>query len=346
MSVNSSHSRKIIATLCERGIDFTIFTLDEFPEKNFVENVKIYSCPFIGPFKRIFGKFSYLLYLPYLKYIYWRQSPTIVHSFYASSYGLLGTLLNPQKHFCSIWGDDVLYFPHKTLMHKIAIEFVLKKADKVFVTSSVLQDEVKKFKPREVVLIHYGVDLKKFKPHYYNQNNDKTIIGTVKALEPEYGIDVLIEVFAELVSKLPDQNIELVIYGAGSLLKELNTQVQTLNIKEKVTFKGKIPHDEVPVALHSIDIFAALSRRESFGVAILEAGACGKPVVASDVGGIGEIIENGQNGYLVNTKDEAFDKILHLLKNPELRKIMGKKGCTSALKFDWEENFNLWLSYH
>lgn len=118
---------------------------------------------------------------------------------------------------------------------------------------------------------------------------------------------------------------------------------QSLGLGDKMTFYGRIPHPEVPDALRTLDIFCAPSTRdsESFGVAAVEAMACGIPCVTSDADGFTEVMEDGVTGFIVPKNDVGAlaDKIKLLVTDRRLRARMGAAGRIRVERnYDWQEN--------
>jgi len=173
-------------------------------------------------------------------------------------------------------------------------------------------------------------------------------IGIVKKLAPKYGIEYLIRSFAILVNEKnildkTNKKIKLTIVGKGEQRSYLEELAKELEIAELTDFVGVIPYNEVPDYLNTFDIFCAPSTldSESFGVAIIEASACELPVVVSDVGGLPEVVDNGETGYVVPSKDpEALaDKLYELIFDQDKRKLMGKKGREKVEQlYDWGKN--------
>ena len=156
-----------------------------------------------------------------------------------------------------------------------------------------------------IYITPFGVDTNKFFPQTGSnaQRNDRSfVVGTVKNLEEKYGIDRLIQMFAILQKKLTEDQTEtgreptLLIVGGGPERGAYERLAQHCGVSDRTTFVGNVPHDEVPSYLRKIDVYVALSRYESFGVAVIEASACGCPVVVSDVGGLPEVVHDGDNG--------------------------------------------------
>jgi glycosyltransferase involved in cell wall biosynthesis len=109
-----------------------------------------------------------------------------------------------------------------------------------------------------------------------------------------------------------------------------------------VRFTGKVPHNKIPMYFNQMDIVVIPSvlDSESFGVAAVEASACEKPVVVSNVGGLVEVIQDGVNGLVAEPKNalDLAEKIEVLIENVDLRKKLGKEGRKIALeKYDWNK---------
>jgi glycosyltransferase involved in cell wall biosynthesis len=126
----------------------------------------------------------------------------------------------------------------------------------------------------------------------------------------------------------PKKNIRLLIAGDGPEISALKMLSKTEGIGHITEFTGSIPHSEVPEVLARMDVFVALSREESFGVAVVEAGAMGIPVVVSDRGGLPEVVLDRKTGIVVpsDNPEAAADAILELIENPDLRAQLGQVG--------------------
>src|SRR5690625_270174 len=106
-------------------------------------------------------------------------------------------------------------------------------------------------------------------------------------------------------------------------------------------FTGQVPNNQVIDELNQMDIFAAFSRSESFGVAVLEASACELPVVVSQVGGLPEVVQHGETGFIhsLDDMDGMVASFVQLVSDQEKRKQMGKKGRSFVKQhYKWQEN--------
>lgn len=177
-----------------------------------------------------------------------------------------------------------------------------------------------------VVVIYPGIDVNKFHPG--ETPPSEVVVGTACRLEPVKGTQTLLQAIAILAKDHP--SVRLAIAGEGSLRQQLEKQAAQLGIQDKVLFLGW--RDDVCSLLQSWSIFVLPSFDEGFGVAVLEAMASGLPVVASDAGGLRELVVDGQTGFLVpvGDPDALADKILLLLRDPDLRIGMGSAGRRHA----------------
>jgi len=130
---------------------------------------------------------------------------------------------------------------------------------------------------------------------------NKKILLFVGTLNPVKGVDILINAFKRIRDK--DDNVELIIIGDGPLRSELEQKVRNFGIAENVHFLGRKNHNKIHLYINASDIIVQPSRNEGRGLAIMEALACGKPIVASRVGGIPETIINNKLGILVEKEN-------------------------------------------
>ena len=200
--------------------------------------------------------------------------------------------------------------------------------------------------PEKISIIPPGVDTKKFYERdieycrkHLNISLDQKIILFVGRLEKLKGIDILIKVMST-IETLDSQLFVVGGEGNSPEIKRLKDLAIELNVREKVLFLGSIPQEELVYYYGSSDICVLPSYYESFGLAALEAAACGKPVVASKVGGLPSIVIDGKTGYLVNWKCPGpfQEKIEVLLNNDLLRKNLGKNARSHSESLTWENS--------
>lgn len=255
--------------------------------------------------------------------------PDVVNAHYATGYGRLAAAGTRFPLVINVWGSDVLEFPNKGLFNLIWLVNNLKRAQALISTSFFMAEHTNALAPDlpPVFVVPFGVDTDLFSPAEASSQKDTLVIGTIKALAPVYGIDTLIKAFA-ILAGTGGYKLRLRIVGGGPQLYELQELAQASGVSELVDFIGAVPHSRVPDELRALDVFVALSRSESFGVAVIEASSCGLPVVVSNVGGLPEVVEDAVTGFVVPAEDAqaAAAKLEELLASADLRQRMGAAG--------------------
>lgn len=140
------------------------------------------------------------------------------------------------------------------------------------------------------------------------------------------------------VANLNFSSFRLLICGTGPLENKLKNMARDLKISDKIEWRGFVPYSKVPQALSEIDIFVYPSWHEGFGRSIMEAMAMEKPVVATNVGGIPDLVKDDANGFLIepHQSKKLAEKIKTLINNKELREKFGKSGREWVTKnFEW-----------
>ena len=190
---------------------------------------------------------------------------------------------------------------------------------------------------RTYVTIHNGVDVARFGSSRTVTRADVglrdgvPVIGTVgRLIEPEKGIAVLLQGVARLAGPPAPLACQLLIVGDGPARGQLQELVERLGISSRVVFAGM--RRDIADVLPLVDVFVMPSLSEGFGIAIVEAMAAGLPVVASDVGGIPEIVQHGETGLLVPPGDPAaLAAALHeLVTRPDRARALGACGRQRA----------------
>jgi len=267
--------------------------------------------------------------------------PALVHAHYASGYGTLGRLIGFHPYIVSVWGSDIYEFPQRSPVHRWLLKRNLEAADYLCSTSRDMARETQKYTSKPILITPFGVDCEVFSPRRTaGLDGGEFVVGTVRSMEKSYGIDCLLRAFKLFADRRPDSRCKLVIVGGGTLEDEYKRLANGLGLGARVHFTGRVPHDCVPEYLRSFSVFAALSVRESFGVAVLEASACGIPVVVSNVGGLSEIVVDGKTGTVVPPNDEAAaaKTLEELMVSPSLQESMGKCGETWVRdSYSWDQ---------
>lgn len=162
---------------------------------------------------------------------------------------------------------------------------------------------------------------------------------------PEKGQIYLIKAIAKASKRI---SVHLFLLGGGSIecKQQLEFEVRKLGIEDIVHFMDPLSYDEVPALYKSMDLIVQPSLSETFGIAILENMALGNVVIASSVGGVPEVIDNGINGFLVPPADPEIlaDRIVEALTDIEMRSIIKRNALIKASKFNISTVTNIYES--
>lgn len=250
-----------------------------------------------------------------------RLRPQIVHAVLESYAGaaLIG---------CRVFTNAKTILTCQSTNTRFLVCLMHRMAHRVTAISSVLCQRAVRCGRHDTVLIPNGLRIADVPA----AEKDPHSILFVGRLEPMKGVDVLLQAFAHL-----PVHVRLQIVGDGSLRSVLQKQAAELGIAERITFAGYIPTPQVYREFARSAIFCAPSRSEAFGNVLLEAQAAGCAVVATNVGGIPDIVEDGVTGLLVPAEDvRSLSTALHtVLVDDALRLSFAQEGKEHAQRYDW-----------
>lgn len=336
------HTQRWVEALHERGVQLVLATQHDEGSWRAPVGVRVVRLPHRGTA-------GYFRNVPALRRLLREVRPDLLSAHYASGYGTTAAWSGFRPWLLSVWGSDVYDFPYEGRLQGWLLRRNLRQADAVASTSEAMARQVRRLVPDigTVEVTPFGIDTGRFAPQ--PQVHEGIVIGTVKTLAPKYGIDLLLRAFAQvLAASDPSTALSLVIVGDGPQRAELEALSAALGIAAQVRFVGAVSHAEVPQWLNRFDLYVAASRldSESFGVAVLEASACGLPVVVSDVGGLPEVVVQGETGWVVPREDVASlaEAIQRLISAPETRSRLGAAGRKRVLAhYEWQHSVDAML---
>jgi glycosyltransferase involved in cell wall biosynthesis len=263
-----------------------------------------------------------------------RINPEIVDAHYLTFYGYYASRLGFHPLIITIWGSDVLidlerYGEKRADLMKEA----LRKADLILCFGEKTREKVIKLgiEPGKVKAAPVGVDTQRLYPREKDgelmkelRTTDLLTVFSMRNFEPLYNVETLIKAIPSVLSHVP--GTRFIIAGDGSQREYLEELAKSLGIREKVSFVGWIPHDQLPKYLVSADIYVSTSLSDGASISLIEAMACGLAVVTTDAGDAGKWIRDGENGFVVPVKNPGrlTQRIVDLLKNEGLRKRAGE----------------------
>jgi N-acetyl-alpha-D-glucosaminyl L-malate synthase BshA len=283
--------------------------------------------------------------------ILFRERPDIIHTHWLIPQGFIGALVHSITgipHVATVHGSDLNIMKKNRLLRSLC-RFIVRNSAAVTVNSTYMKrqlEEVAQEALPKIFVIPMGVDLASFhqrSPVYDRKKaQSEHIILSVGRLISIKGTRFLIEAMPAVVHAVPAAR--LVIIGTGPEEERLMKRVRELSLDDYVRFLGTIRHDELIPYYQGADVFVLPSitiagMTEGLGVVLLEAMAAGCPVIGSDVGGIPDIITDGENGFLVPEQNSEIlaEKIIQLLSEDNLRDKFRKNGFAKInTMYDWE----------
>ncbi|WP_048149013.1 glycosyltransferase family 4 protein [Methanolacinia paynteri] len=191
---------------------------------------------------------------------------------------------------------------------------------------------------KDAIYIPNGVDIEYFKKESNEMNNhlEARFLFTGR-LEEQKGLPYLIQASKKLSGEISD--FKVVIVGDGSMYNELNGMVKNSGLGDKIEFTGRVDNERLRFLYHSSDIFVLPSVWEGMPLTLLEAWACGLPVIVTDVGDISRICVDKENAIIVSPKDPdaLYDAMLMLARDKQLREKLGKSGENTVAGYSWHD---------
>lgn len=260
----------------------------------------------------------------------------VVHAHWALSAAVAytGKVFHRRPVVATLQGSDIFQAVKLPFVTSL-IRYILRRCDQVTVLSQALKQATVKIgvPADDVCIIPNGVDINNFVP--LNPNCRENVILYVGSLIHRKGVNYLIDAFCNILSQLPDYR--LVIIGDGPAAEDLKDQVQHLGIADFVDFHGFMSQEDVKFWMQRARLFVLPSVEEGLGVVLLEALACGTPIVASRVGGIVDVVTDDV-GCLVPPADvQAFSQaIVQVLRANQWEAMSMRARERAVAHYDWD----------
>lgn len=263
-----------------------------------------------GRLFHLYGVFYYLGCLRLVRRLVNAHKIQVIHAHTIMPDGFAGVLLGRMLHLpvvCTVHGSDINLYPFRNRCTNVATRWALKRTGRLVTVSHHLRENVVSVAgPLGVDVIHNGADPGKFRSYSRNEARKKldlpigrTILLFIGNFVPAKGVEFLLRAFAEL-SRL---NAVLYLVGDGHLKDSLCLLAMRLGVQESTVFVGRRPHHEIPLWLSAADCLVIPSLSEGFPTLLPEAMFCLAPIVATDAGGIPELLSHEKNGWMVPRGD-------------------------------------------
>ena len=283
--------------------------------------------------------------------------PDLVHAGPIQGPALLAALSGFHPIVTMSWGSDLLRTAQRSPWMRWATQFTLDRTDIFVGDCQAVADEAARygFPRKKMVLFPWGVDLAYFSPEQGRQAGqelrkslgweDKFVVLCNRSWAPVYGVDVLAEGFKQAVLENP--NLRLLLAGDGPDAKKIRAILAP--VEKQVHFPGRVGLDALPGLYAAADLFISPSHCDGSSVSLMEALACGKPVLVSDIPSNREWVIPGEEGDLFwdGDADSLARGLLSLAVDQNLKTYGLRARLLAEEKADWDRNFQkLIQAYH
>ena len=347
---NSTHTRRWVSWFARRGHMVCLLAdvplQEPWPEVLVIDLSKIFYAPIIRfPFWSI-----------WLRQFLHRWQPHILHAHRVNSAGWLAAASGFHPYVVTPWGSDVFIQPQHSMLARMLARFTLSNADLITTNSQAISEQVIKLGARKDVLsmIQFGVELDVFNPtpsHNFENielrkrlslSENARLVLSARAIRPIYNIDSILQAIPLVHQRFPEAVFVFTDYNTDPIYKKrLDVMSRELGLEATIRwFPPTKSRYEMAELYRMSELVVSVPISDGTPVSILEAMACGKPVICTDLPSLREFITSGENGWLVPVGQTAplAEAIMRLLDQPELSRDLGKKANqTVAEKANYEE---------
>ncbi|HSF82425.1 MAG TPA: glycosyltransferase family 4 protein [Anaerolineales bacterium] len=251
------------------------------------------------------------------------------------------------------WGYDLIHDAQRNIFWEWATRYTLRRSDLLVGDCNTIRQLANSYgMPDErIVTFPWGVDIRHFTPLPAGEDSSAearegstfTLLST-RGWEPIYGVDVIARAFVQAAQQHPE--LQLIMLGNGSQAGLLHNIFERAGLRERVFFLGQVSQAELPRLYGMADLYISASHSDGTSISLLEAMACGKPVLVSDIPGNQEWVTAGENGWLFPDGDSRSlaEAISHAMTHRARLPEMGRAARRLAeARADWEKNFQILL---
>ncbi len=292
--------------------------------------------------------------LLHLKKVLKKINPDLVHAGPIQTAALLVALTGYKPLVSMSWGYDLLVDAQKSIPWTWATRYALQHSSVMIGDcQTIRQTAVSYGMPQgRIVTFPWGVDLQHFSPGNEEQQDptlefharlgwgkDSFILLSTRSWEFIYGVDILAEAFVLAARQHPQ--LRLMMLGNGSLAARVHQIFSKGGVADFVVYPGQVKQAELPKYYRAADLYVSASHSDGTSISMLEALACGCPVLLSDIPGNLEWIKPGEQGWLFRTGNalDLAEKIIEAIENQKLLAGMRREArCLAEKRADWNKN--------
>jgi glycosyltransferase involved in cell wall biosynthesis len=254
------------------------------------------------------------------------------------------------------WGYDLLVNANRDPLSRRRIQYALQHSSIILDDCQAVSDAAMRygFPQERIVTFPWGVDLQVYFPRKVKNSGDRSInsktivLLSTRRMEKLYGCDVIVDAFIKAASQ--EDELRLTMLGDGEQRQHLMRRIAAAGLEGRVQFAGNIPEDEMVTKFQASDVYISASHSDGSSVSLLQAMACGLPVIVSDIPGNREWVGEGWNGWLFKDGDqnELASLMLEASRSVGLRAVYGRQARKIVVdRADWKKNSaRLMDAYH
>ena len=288
-----------------------------------------------------------------LRQVLRRVQPDVVHAGSVQTAAFLTAAAGFHPLVSMSWGSDLLKDADRSRAWRWATQFTLRRTDVLVGDCQAVADRAAEFGfPRErMVLFPWGVDLTRFSPGEAQAQGarmgweDAFVLLSLRAWEPLYGVDVVVRAFCRAAREVPE--LRLVLLGGGSQAAELRRLLEQAGMSERVWFGGQVSNTHLADFYRLADVYVSAAYSDGSSVSLMEALACGRPAVVTDIPSNAEWVQTGEHGWRFPAGDaEALAAVM--VRAAQDRAALARMGSAARRlaeeRADWKKNFQKLLA--
>ena len=348
----TTHDRRFLEKLAETSHDiwFLPCAIDRVQYETRPIPLRIHRLPPLDNGRLPLGPASWAASL--VRFRRWVRTikPDLVHAGPVQTGGFFAALCRCHPLLVMSWGSDVLSIPDKSRWLRWVTQFTLREADMVLGDCGAVRDRVLSLaplKPDQIVFFPWGIDLHCFRSKAsalglrkkLNWGGYHIVIST-RSFEPIHGTLAFLDAMRQVLQRRADARV--IMLGDGSLRPQVETFVQEHGLTDRIHSPGQVPHPLLPDYFNEADLYVSATYSDGTSISLLEAMACGLPVIVTDRYGNREWVMPRVNGWLYPAGDAGAlaAAILEALGNEAGRHAMGQANVAlTRERANWEQNF-------
>jgi len=290
----------------------------------------------------VVGVAAALRLLPALRGVIRRIQPDLIQAGPIQRSAFLTALTGFRPLLSMSWGYDLLIDANRGRLWRWITRFTLRRSAALLGDCNTIRQLAISYgmHPERIVTFPWGVDIRHFTPGPSHPQDAAFTLLSARSWEAIYGTEIIAHAFVKAARQRPE--LRLVMLGNGSLAGELRKIFSRGQVDERVSFPGHARYADLPRYYRLADLYVCASHSDGTSISLLEAMACGRPVLVSDIPGHGEWVTPGENGWLFPDGD-ADALAQGILQAVEQRQRLAEMGQAARQRVeqqaDWDKNF-------